>query len=316
MFDPEMPFTVASALDAGLTHQDLYAEFTRLIEGVYVSTRARVTPRLKAQAALLVHPPGAVVSHDSVLRMLGAPVALDPNEHVTVARDRDRRHRRGIRPHAMALRLRDVATLAGLPATVPERTFVDMAGRLPLVELVVLGDWMVKQGHTAPEALVTFCRDAPTRYAVRAAEAAQWVRPGVDSPQESRSRMLLVLAGLPEPEVGVTLRDDDGTLLLQIDMLYLLEHTGAPPPQDRRANVGIAVEYDGRDHAESTAQWEKDAERGDAYTALRLQQLRVTKSGVHRNAEHTVRRVHGALRGLGWPGLRSPSDDWRPHFGH
>jgi hypothetical protein len=313
MFDPEMPFTVAAALEAGMTHEELHAGFTRVIEGVYIAARVRVSARIKARAALLIHPAGAVVSHDSVLRMLGAPVALSPEEHVTVARPRDRRFRRGVRPHAMALRVKDVGDFRGIPATVPERTFVDVAGRLPLVELVVLGDWLVRHGHTTTHELVAFCAESPARYAVRALEAARFVRDRVDSPQESRTRMLLVLAGLPEPDVGETIRDDDGTPLTQIDMLYLLARTGSPPPATG-GMIGLAVDYDGLDHLKSRERWEKDAERADAFTDRRLQHLRVTATGLNRNAEHTLRRVHAALKALGWPGLEPLGDDWRPHF--
>lgn len=314
MFDPHMPFTVARALTEGLTHRELATEFTRVLEGVYISTRVPVTTRIKAQAALVVHPPGAVLSHDSTARMLRAPVKLDPHEHVTVADDRDRRQRRGVRPHAMTLRTQDVGLLDGLPATTPERTFVDLAGRLPLVELVVLGDWLVRAGHTTVERLVDFCRACPARYARRAAEAAAYVRAGVDSPQETRTRMLVVLAGLPEPAVGVVYRDEDGSVLMQIDMEYRLQRASVPV---RRGHLitGIAVEYDGRDHLESARQWDKDASRLDGYALLQLQPLRVTASGLHRDAHQTVHRVYSALRSLGWPGLEPPTEAWRPHFG-
>lgn len=309
-----MPFTVAAALEAGLTHDELHAGFTRVIEGVYVAPHVRVSARLKARAALLIHPTGAVISHDSVLRMVGAPVSLLPEEHVTVSRPRDRRFRRGVRPHAMALRLKDVGDFRGVPATVPERTFIDMAQRLPLVELVVLGDWLVGQGYTTPHDLVAFCAQSPARYAVRAREAARFVRAGVDSAQESRARMLLVLAGLPEPDVGKVITDHDGTPLLQIDLLYLLSRTHTDAPPNSGTFVGLAVDYDGLDHLESRERWEKDAEREDMFTKLRLQHLRVTARGLNRGAEHTLRRVHSGLEALGWPGLSPLQDDWRAHF--
>ncbi len=313
MFDPRMPFVVAQAIDAGLTHHEVRTAFTRVLEGVYVDARVRVSPRTKAQAALMVHPPGAVLSHDTVLRLLGAPVDLTPWDHVTVASDKDRRQRRGIRPHAMTLRLCDVGDLGGLPATVVERTFIDMAGRLPLVELVVLGDWLVRQSHTTPDELVRFCADSPARYAARAVEAARFVRPRVDSPSETRTRMLLVLAGLPEPETGVEDRDEEGNPLMQIDMVLRLEEQLAAKVSDRRAATGIAIEYDGRDHDESDRR-AKDAVREDRYAELRLRPIKVTRTGLYRHPDQTVRRVYDALRFLGWPSLRPPTSAWRVHF--
>lgn len=313
MFDPEMPFRVAAALEAGLTHDELYAGFTRVVEGVYVASHVRVTPKLKARAALLVHPPDAVLSHDSVLRLLGAPVDLDPCEHVTVTRREDRRPRRSSRSHAMALRLKDVGDVGGLPGTVPERTFIDMARRLPLVELVVLGDWLVTAGHTTPEGLVGFCSGSPARYAGRALDAARFVRRGSNSPQESRTRMLMVLAGLPEPDLDEEWRAEDGEVFLQSDMLYLLSRARSAP-SNHGPFVGVAVDYDGLVHLESRRQWEKDAERADRYAELRVQPLRVTSRGLNREAGTTLRRIHGALASLGWPGLGPLRDDWRPHF--
>ncbi len=44
---------------------------------------------------------------------------------------------------------------------------------------------------------------------------AALVRHGVDSPMESRLRLLIVLAGLPEPEVGRTVYDADGGWLIR-----------------------------------------------------------------------------------------------------
>ncbi len=308
-----MPFRVAAALEAGMTHDQLHAGFTRVIEGVYVASNVRVTPRIRARAMLLVHPPDAVISHDTALRVLGAPIDLDPCEHVTVTRREDRRPRRAGRSHAMSLRLKDVGDLGGLPGTVPERTFIDMARRLPLVELVVLGDWLVTAGHTTPETLVAFCAESPARYAARSLAAARYVRRGSASPQESRTRMLLVLAGLPEPDLDEKWRDEDGTVFLQSDMVYLLSRAA----RDRPVNgpfLGIAVDYDGLVHLDSRQQWEKDVERADRYAALRIQPLRVTARGLNRDAGTTLRRVHGALAALRWPGLEPLRDDWRQHF--
>jgi len=64
---------------------------------------------------------------------------------------------------------------------------------------------------------------------------------------ETRLRMLIVLAGLPEPTVGHVIRRDDGSRLHRIDLAYL--------------GLLIAVEYDGRQHAANTAQWNKGIRR-------------------------------------------------------
>ena len=54
---------------------------------------------------------------------------------------------------------------------------------------------------------------------------------------ESRVRMLIVLAGLPEPKVNHVLRNGDGEWLRRLDMCYLA--------------AGIAIEYDGQHHLDT-----------------------------------------------------------------
>ena len=121
--------------------------------------------------------------------------------------------------------------------TTAEDTFLDLAGELGLVDLVVLGDALVRRRRTTVTKLVAAAAQASGRHVALARRAAGLVRAGVDSPMESRLRMLLVLAGLPEPVVNHTEHDDRGWWVRRFDLSY---------PAAR-----VAVEYDGRQHAES-----------------------------------------------------------------
>ena len=67
-----------------------------------------------------------------------------------------------------------------------------------------------------------------------AAQAAAYVRAKVDSPMETRLRMLVVLAGLPEPVINLEVRDEDGEVLRKYDLAYPV--------------VKVAVEFDGQVH--------------------------------------------------------------------
>src|SRR3989454_4818344 len=58
--------------------------------------------------------------------------------------------------------------------------------------------------------------------------------PKAESAMETRLRILLVLTGLPRPEVQVSIRDDDGRFLGRPDLLYRLQR--------------LAIEYDGGNH--------------------------------------------------------------------
>jgi hypothetical protein len=82
------------------------------------------------------------------------------------------------------------------------------------------------------------------------------VRERVDSPMESRLRMLIVLAGLPEPRVNVTYGEEDGLVLRRYDLSW--------------PEVRVIVEYDGRHHVERVEQWESDLERREAIDDARV----------------------------------------------
>jgi very-short-patch-repair endonuclease len=265
---------------------------------VYVSSAVPDTPRLRAEAALLVHPPGAVATHSTSARVIGAPVPADHLEHVTVADSSDRRQRRGLRCHVAALTAEETHVVRGLRISAPHRMFLELAGWLPLVDLVVVGDWLVQRELTSPELLLDYCTKATDAYAKAAREAAAYVRRKVDSPMETRLRMLLVLAGLPEPEINRQLRDDHGNIVLRLDLCY--------------PGVRVAIEYDGRQHLELLDQWERDVERRDDLHGWRV--VTVTSKGIYREPEKTLRRVLDALAERGYRPLPRLKDDWRPHF--
>jgi hypothetical protein len=82
-------------------------------------------------------------------------------------------------------------------------TFPDLGCWLSLVDLVVLGDSLVRRSRTTPAELILACGAPTGRGSRRTREAARWVRDRVDSPMESRARTLRVLAGLPELETDI-----------------------------------------------------------------------------------------------------------------
>jgi very-short-patch-repair endonuclease len=272
----------------------------RLLGGVYISSRAGDVLFQRARAAVvLVHPDGAVGTHVTAARLRGVPVPMGPLERVTVARPEDRRQRHGLRCHIAALAASEISVVRGVRISAPARMFVELASLLSLVDLVVVGDWLVRNGHLGCEELVEYCITSHDRYAEHARVAAAYVRPDVDSPMETRLRMLLVLAGLPEPEVNLEIRDEDGVVTMRLDLAY------------RR--VRLAVEYDGRHHLEDVGQWERDPERRDDLEQTGWRVLVVTSKGIYREPEVTVQRVWRALRSRGHRPLRPPTDGWRPH---
>lgn len=299
-FDPTRPFTRREALAAGLTDRVLSGpRYRRLLAGAYISADVVPRPEHRAAAALLTQRPSARLSHWSVARLLGAPVPHDPDEHVVVSSKSDRTRREGVRCHVAALDARDRQVLRGLRITSPLRMFVDLAATLSLVDLVVLGDWLVRRGYTTPAALVAYCRESAARSARPARAAARYVRAKVDSPMESRLRMLLVLAGLPEPEVNRELCDGHGNVVVRLDLSY--------------PAACVAVEYDGRHHVEVVRQWERDLARREGLDAAEWRLIVVTSKDLYVHPEELIHRVRSALRARGVL-LPPPRDEWRPHF--
>jgi very-short-patch-repair endonuclease len=245
--DTSRPFTTAQALAAGISAARLRGpEFRRLSKSKYVDATRQPSAVLDAEAALLGHPPDAFASHTTAARVYRMPVPHDAYEHVSVLDPARRRRRAGVLSHVAAPQT-VVTTHRGVRVADPAHVFIALAATFQLVELVVVGDYIARQEWYSPARLVAVCAASTQAHARRAFAAARFVRIGVDSPMETRLRMLLVLAGFPEPQVNFIVRDARGSVLRRFDLCY---------PQ-----VRVIVEYDGRQHAESPAQYDRDIYR-------------------------------------------------------
>ena len=302
-FNRRRPFPRWRGLRAGLGRAELDGPaFRRVFHGILVAADVPDSPRLRAEAALVCFFATAFASHATGARVWGVPIPPLPGEHVTVPAYGDRLRRAGItchvRPgagHAAVDGVR-VSTLADL--------FVELAEQLTLVDLVVVGDWMVRRRGVGIGQLVAAAEQASGAAGRLARSAAAFVRQDVDSPMETRLRMLIVLAGFPEPVVNLTIRDADGEVVRRYDLSW--------------PGAKVIVEYDGRHHVERVEQWEKDLLRREEIDQDEWRIVVVVGSGIFKHPEQTVARVHRVLRERGLPGLPArPRDDWRPHFpGH
>ncbi len=297
MHDDHIPFSRGEALDSGISDRRLRGpEFRRVLCGYYLPAEVTPRPVHAVRAALKSHPPGAVATHFSAARLYGAPVPDHPEVHVTVREPEDRRRRRGLRCHALAIDEADVRLLAGMRVSSPCRLFVELARYLTLVELVVVGDWLVQHRLTTVPALRGYCRRSLEQYADRAARAAAYVRHGSESPRETRLRLLLVLAGLPSAHPNPTVVVDGETF--RIDLGYVA--------------AKVAVEYDGEWHAD-----EHQSDRDERRRALLERDgwivIVVRKDELWHDPGGVVARVVAALRSRGTR-VGPLRDDWRPHF--
>ena len=301
-FDPDRPFSRDEALAAGLTTGELRGRQFRLLHrGIYVASSAPDSIRVRVAGALKLYVPSAFASHTSAARILGLPVPDQGVEHVSVFRSTDRRKNSDIISH-LAPGSALVTTWQGIRVSAPFQTFVELAGLLSMVELVAVGDALVRRGTSSARDLREFCAAYAGRHAVAARRAASYARDGVDSPRESRLRLLIVLAGLPEPIINFKIRDEDGAVLYRFDLSF--------------PGLKIVVEYDGRQHAESSRQWRADIRRREWLDNHGWRLIVVENEGIFTEPRVTVERVYGVLAARGCPDLpRVISDAWRRHFG-
>ncbi len=185
----------------------------------------------------------------------------------------------------------------GLLVTTPAQTFVDLAPELGLVDLVVLGDSLVRAGVVTVAELVGAAADAPRRSAAH--RGARLVRARVDSPMATRLRLLLVLAGLPEPVVDVVIRDEGGRVVYRLDLAL--------------PEVRVAVEYDGRQPPENTRQWRWDVQRREELEGDGWRLVVVPSGDLSREPARTRFRVVAALAERGMR-VTVRWTEWQRHF--
>lgn len=117
---------------------------------------------------------------------------------------------------------------------------------------------------------------------------------------ESRLRMLIVLAGSPEPAVDYRVYDHDGRLLMRFDMCY--------------PELKLIIEYDGRLHAESDQQWGRDLQRREDLDGRGWRIVVVRAADIYECPGRTLTRIVAALRDRGADGPLRLRSDWERHF--
>nr|WP_218861066.1 hypothetical protein [Nocardioides panzhihuensis] len=297
MVDVRHPFRRSAARAVGFDPLRMRREYRRLFHGIYISREVEPTPLVLARAVLVSVRGVAWASHATAARVLRLPIPVLPGEHVTVV---DRNHRRGrpditchSAPSGMVTKVEDVTVSA------PSQVFLELATMISLVDLVVVGDHMVRKGMISLGSLVAACQAASGPGADLAREAVSYVREGVDSPMETRTRMLIVLAGLPEPEVNALVGNE--TELRRYDLSYRASRT--------------IVEYDGRAHIEREEQWESDLVRREKIDDDEWRIIVVIAKGIYKTPGDTLERIHRVLRKRGEPGVLAVlSDRWKAHF--
>lgn len=281
------PFRRDQARRLGVTAKDLDGPgYRRVFHGVYVAASVRLTPLERARAALLVFPE-AFASHHTAAAIWGGVPPTDSRVHISAPDGTVRSRRRGIAAHR-AGGVADVRSRRGVAVSSPAQCFCELAADgADLVSLVVLGDSLVRAGATTPDELVRAADAWSRARGAIAGRAARLVRRGVDSPQESRLRMLIVLAGLPEPTVNFIFRHENGDWRRRSELCY---------PELR-----LLIEYDGRHHLTSDEQWAQDLARREELERLGWRFVVIQKTHLHHQPDAVLQRIATARTDRGAP---------------
>jgi len=293
------PFRIADAATLGVSVDVLRGKrFRSPFAGVYVATEVPDTLGCKADAARLVMPAGTVISHHTAAELRGLPIPSHGSVHLSTP-VRGAGRRLGIVSHRCAP---PAVRFAGRLLSTPTENFLELAATLSLVDLVILGDAMVRRGFVTCAQLVEAVATTSRRRGVRVARrAADLVRPRVDSPMETRVRLLIVLAGLPEPVPNLDVRDDHGERVGRADLIYAL--------------YKIILEYDGDLHRTKKGKWRIDVATREEYRRLGYDVVVLLPDDVFVHPRLTLDRIRNALVRRGHPAVPDVlAPDWAVHL--
>lgn len=204
--------------------------------GAYVLGRATDGPdrsvavhRERLAAVRRQYGDDVVVSHMSAAVLHGLPIWDDQLDRVQLIRNRrgGGRTRSDVIVRGLPLRPGDVVQVDGLATTSIARTVLDLACQQPLRRGVAVGDAAVRAVSLCypyedlrPE-LAEQLRAAGGRTGIpRARQAIGLLDGRSESVGESASRVVLVQAGVPVPQLQYEVRDATGTLLGRSDFAW------------------------------------------------------------------------------------------------
>ncbi|MEV0945447.1 DUF559 domain-containing protein [Rhodococcus sp. NPDC049939] len=278
----EQPFRGSEALKDGRLTRHGLSSFRRLHRDAYLDRSVEVTAISRARAAWLWARGGAVLAGYSAAAVHGTRW-IGSGEFATLIRKGSRRSVNGIVVRADTLLPEEVCRVDGMLATTPARTGFD------------LGRWLA--GDRAVEVLDALCHDTRTSLAEISAVASRHAGerglarlrtvacladPGAESPPETRTRLLLIRAGLPTPTTQIPIADRSGRVFARADMGWEMWR--------------VLVEYDGVQHWADERQRTWDIERLERLAELGWVVVRVNAEQLRMRPHAVVARVRDRLR--------------------
>jgi very-short-patch-repair endonuclease len=283
MADRNWPFLGTEALASGaVTERTLRSGHDRIYRNVYMPKGMEVTAATRAVAAWLWAGRDATVGGLSAAAVHGSKW-IDPHLPAELFR-RNGKPAEGILIHRDELLADEFHMVRGISVTTPARTAFDLGGRGHRTEAIIRLDALaIATGLTVSDVQPLIERHRGVRGLVQLRDALVQMDSGSESPQETRTRLVLIDAGLPRPQTQIEVGE------WRIDMGY--------------EEFMVGVEYDGEQHWTDPKQRAKDIDRHAELLSHGWVIIRVSADMLRYRKHVIVARVCAALRAAGaqWP---------------
>jgi hypothetical protein len=287
MNDEMMPFIGTEALAAGaVTRRTLVSRHDMVYRNVYLAKGVELTPVRRAVAAWLWSERNATIAGMSAAALHGSQW-IDPALPAELIRpetcDVD-----GIVIHRNKLLDDENCFVRAMPVTTPARTAFDLGRRDRLETAIVRVDALANATGLKPEDVSLVAENhRGARGMVQLRSVLELMDGGAESPQETRTRLLLIAAGFPKPQTQIVVVDEFGEFVGRVDMGW--------------EQWTVGVEYDGPQHWDDPDQHARDIDRLAKLAAQGWLIIRLSRDHLRYRPHVFLTRVRDAMRAAGWP---------------
>ena len=176
----------------------------------------------------------------------------------------------------------------GVPVTSPARTALDLGRRPGLTAAVIRIDALARAtGVCAEDVYPLMERHRGARGMKQLRRVLPLIDAGAESPQETRTRLVLIRGGLPRPQTQIVVRNMWGAVVARIDMGW--------------EEWLVGVEYDGEQHWTDPQVRANDIDRTAELERRGWRLVRVSADLLRHRPDVIVDRARGALLAAGCP---------------
>ncbi|AKN15999.1 hypothetical protein MHAE_18507 [Mycobacterium haemophilum DSM 44634] len=281
------PLLGSEALAAkAIPERTMRAMYESVYPGVYVPSGIELTASQRACAAWLWSRRRAVVAGNSAAALLGTKW-VSPVLAAELVHD-NRKPPPQIVVHTETLAPHEILEVDGIAVTTPARTAFDIGrrttARLQSVQRLDALANATDVKITQVEAVIA--EHSGARGLVRLRRVLPLVDGGAESPQETRTRLALVDAGLPRPQTQIAVFDEYGDFIARLDMGY--------------EKLRVGIEYDGSQHWTNREQRDRDIDRYSGLLDQGWTIIRASSELLRYRQGTFVARVVAAMRAAGW----------------